>query len=62
MLMNIIFLCLLALVLSVANKFIKVAFFNFNEHPGTRNPELPYPQKWTSKEWIQITQGIMLLN
>lgn len=31
MLMSIIFLCLLALVLSVANKFIKVTFFNFNE-------------------------------
>lgn len=31
MLMNIIFLCLLSLALSVANKFIKVAFFNFND-------------------------------
>lgn len=41
MLMNIIFLCLLALVLSVANKFIKVAFFNFNEATALSTSSAP---------------------
>jgi len=60
MLMSIIFLCLLALVLSVANKFIKVTFFNFNEQ---YSPKKKMKRgKWTSKKWIQITPGIMLSN